>query len=128
MDRGRNSSASRRDFRRIGRKALASGRTIALLETRASAAKSRKWEYSFKRWHALVPLAMILLIGGVWGSQTFIHAQQAAKAQATAAAETARAQSVAEKAEACRQAKVQENAATIATMTYDQLYGTSCNF
>ncbi len=128
MDRGRSSSVPRRDFRRIGRKALASGRTISLLEARVPAIKSRKVRYSFRRWHALVPIGIILLISGVWGTQTFIHAQQVTKVREAAAAETARARSVSQKAEACRKAKVQENAAIVATMTYDQLYGKSCDF
>jgi hypothetical protein len=128
MDRGNLRGDTRRDFRRIGRKALASGKTLALLEARSPAPASRSFSYRFKRWHALVPLAIILVVGSIWGAQAYMHAQQIAKQEATAAAETERARSVSKKAEACRQEKVQANADKVSTMTYDQLYGKSCDY
>ncbi len=128
MDRGNNRGVARRDFRRIGRKALASGRTLALLEARNPVQKSRMPRYSFKRWHAVAPLAIILVIGGILGAQAFVHAQKVASEQAAAAAQTARARSVSKKEEACRQSKVQANADKVSTMTYDQLYGNSCDY
>ena len=128
MDRGNRKGEVRRDFRRIGRKALASGRTLALLEARNSAPKSRRLNYSFRRWHAVVPLVIIVIVGGLWGAQAFAHAQQAASQKATTEAQNEHARSVSKKAEACRQSKVQANVAKVNTMTYDQLYGTSCNY
>jgi hypothetical protein len=57
-----------------------------------------------------------------------MHSQQVARENAAAAAQTAHAQSVSKKEEACRQSKVQANAAKVNTMTYDQLYGNSCDY
>jgi hypothetical protein len=128
MDMGHSRGVARRDFRRIGRKALASGRTLALLEARNPTPKSRRWKYSFKRWHAAVPIILLLLVGGIYGVQAYMHSQQVARENAAAAAQTVHAQSVSKKEEACRQSKVQANAAKVNTMTYDQLYGNSCDY
>jgi hypothetical protein len=128
MDRVNRRGETRRDFRRIGRKALASGRTLALLEARNPTPTSRKLKYDFKRWHIAIPVVLIVIVGGILGAQTYVHAQQVAKQEAATAAQTAHARAVSQKEEACRQSKVQQNAATVATMTYDQLYGNSCDY
>lgn len=120
---------NRRDFRRIGRKALSSGRTLVLLEARVSPPKKPKFSYVFKRWHLAIPAVIILVIAGVFGGQAYMHSQAIAKQKAAAAAENARARSVSQKAEACRKAKMQEKAASIGKLTYDQLYDNgACDF
>lgn len=132
MDRGIRNEGNRRDFRRIGRKALASGRTLALLEARIKPASKKRAQvlsrYTFKRWHVAIPATVLVLVFGIWGAQSFVHSQQIAKAKAASDAATERARSVSKQEEACRQSKVKENAAKVATMTYDQLYGSSCDF
>lgn len=117
-----------RDYRRIGRKALASGRTLALLEARNPTPKSaKKWRYTFSWWHAAAPLAVLILIGGIFGFNAYSHAQDVARQKAAAAAQNAHDRSVSAQNEACRQAKVKQNADKVATMTYDQLYAGNCD-
>lgn len=130
MNTAQQSGVNRRDFRRIGRKMLSSGRTLALIEARVPQPQKRRLpSYHFRRWHAAVPLAIILVVGGVLGAQAFMHAQAEAKQKAAAAAANAHARSVQSKAETCRQQKVQEKSAAIGTLTYDQLYDNgACDF
>jgi hypothetical protein len=124
-----------RDFRRIGRKALSSGRTLVLLEARASSTKPTakkpsilSW-YTFKKWHLAIPVAIFLVVAGGYGAGAYMHSQEIAKKKAAAAAENVRARSVLQKSEACRQQKMKEKAASIGTLTYDQLYDNgACDF
>lgn len=118
-----------RDFRRIGRKALASGRTLVLLEARVEPETTAKRRFKFQRWHLAIPIAIIVILGGVFGGNAFLHAQAIAKQKAEAAAQNAHARAVSAKAEACRQNKMKEKSAAIGTLTYDQLYDNgACNF
>ena len=138
MNTARQMGVGNRDFRRIGRKALSTGRTLVLLEARVSSsqpkAKTNKkftlfsW-YSFRKWHIAIPVAILLVILGGYGASAYMHSQEIAKQKAAAAAENARARSVLQKSEACRQQKMKEKAASIGTLTYDQLYDNgACDF
>lgn len=130
MNTAQQLGVNRRDFRRIGRKMLSSGRTLVLLEARVPEPKKKQLpRCHFKRWHLIAPLVLMLVLGGVLGTQAFMHAQADAKQKAAAAAANAHARTVQSKSEACRQQKMKDKSAAIGTLTYDQLYDNgACDF
>jgi uncharacterized protein HemX len=123
-------AASQRNTRRIGRKVIACGRTLNLLEAKASPRTAKKaHRYTFKRWHLAIPGAILLLIAIGFGATSYMHAQQLARVKAAAVAQNARDAAVAKKAEECRAAKVKEKSAALGKITYDQLYDNgACDF
>ncbi len=132
MNTARQMGDGSRDFRRIGRKALLSGRTLVLLEARVASSKpnARKFPvYTFKKWHLAIPAMILLVVGGGYGASAYMHSQEIAKQKAAAAAANARARSVSKQAEECRQQKMKEKSAAIGSLTYDQLYDHgACDF
>jgi hypothetical protein len=123
----------KRNVRRVGQKAISVGRTHTVLErklgivTAVPAPQKRlKINYAFKRWHAAVPLAILLIIGGTYGYQKYTHSQAVAAQQRAHNEEIKRREAVASQEESCRRQKMAAKADKIGTITYADLYNGEC--
>lgn len=136
MDRGNRGPVSKRNVRRVGQKAISVGRTHSVLERKLGITtvapkperRGLKINYNFKLWHAALPLAIIFIVGGVYGYQEYTQAQTIAAQQRAHDEEIKRREAVASQEESCRKQKMAAKADQIGTITYAQLYNDECTY
>lgn len=116
--------------KRIGRKAIATVRFAVSIERRLDTPKPTKQKfqlkYSFQKWHlyTAVGVVAVVIVGiFVWNAVSAQVAKQKADEQAR---QQKIDEEAAKKRDACRQQLVTKKANQLGAITYDQLYGDSC--
>lgn len=115
--------------KRIGRKAIACGRIAIAMDAKLAAKEVKKPRFSlqFTRTHAFILAGVLFLSLVSFGGWTVFSRHQSEQQRIADAARLAEEKKVAEKRQECFRSTIANKADQVGKVTFDQLYGDSCN-